>query len=219
MSSQADVSSAQRSPKRFGPAAAMGVVVLVLLGAMAWDTTVVSIDAEGGGQSAEFSGEQYGEEQFPHIREDVANRAIDAETLAADIAADQTAAGEEYGVPGGIGPIMPVRFSGVVGEGASGTYEVDVEGLPEGLTIRVQTGPAINGTDLRDATGEIEFGQFTNQIEYQDAGSGINEAMKEEVLAEIDTNDLSGKTVEVTGVFQLINPNNWLVTPVSMSVE
>lgn len=218
MSSQADVSSAQRSPKRFGPAA-MGAVVLVLLGTMAWDTTVVSIDAEDGGQSAEFSGEQYGEEQFPHIREDVENRAIDAEELAADIAADQTAAGEEYGVPGGIGPIMPVRFSGVVGEGTSGTYEVDVEGLPEGLTIRVQTGPAINGTDLRDATGEIEFGQFTNQIEYQDAGSGINEAMKEEVLSEIDTNDLSGKTIEVTGVFQLINPNNWLVTPVRMSVE
>ncbi len=72
---------------------------------------------------------------------------------------------------------------------------------------------------LRDATGEIEFGQFTNQIEYQDAGSAINNAMKQEVLAPIDTGDLTGKTVTVTGVFKLINPNNWLVTPVSFEVQ
>ena len=53
--------------------------------------------------------------------------------------------------------------------------------------IRVQTGPAINGTDLRDATGEVKFGDFKNQIEYQNAGSAINNAMKEAVLAGIDT--------------------------------
>ena len=42
----------------------------------------------------------------------------------------------------------------------------------------MQTGPAINGTDLRDAPGEIKFGQFTNQIEYQNAGAALNNAMK-----------------------------------------
>ncbi len=83
----------------------------------------------------------------------------------------------------------------------------------------MQTGPAINGTDLRDATGDIEFGQFTNQIEYQNAGAAINDEMKEQVLSGIDTGDLSGETVDVTGVFKLINPNNWLVTPVSLSVQ
>jgi ABC-type branched-subunit amino acid transport system ATPase component len=58
----------------------------------------------------------------------------------------------------------------------------------------VQTGPAINGTDLRDATGTIEFGQFTNQIEYQDAGSAINNEMKKAVLAGLDPSALTGKT-------------------------
>ena len=43
--------------------------------------------------------------------------------------------------------------------------------------------------------------------------------MKKEVLADIDTASLSGKTVSVTGVFKLINPKNWLVTPVEMSVQ
>lgn len=43
--------------------------------------------------------------------------------------------------------------------------------------------------------------------------------MKAEVLAAIDTGDLSGRQVSLTGVFKPINPRNWLVTPVSMDVE
>jgi predicted lipoprotein len=83
----------------------------------------------------------------------------------------------------------------------------------------MQTGPAINGTDLRDATGEIKFGDFKNQIEYQNAGAAINNAMKQEVLAGIDTASLPGETVTVTGAFTLVNPKNWLVTPVEISVQ
>ena len=70
----------------------------------------------------------------------------------------------------------------------------------------MQTGPAINGTDLRDATGEIKFGEFKNQIEYQNAGSAINNAMKKQVLAGIDTSALPGKTISVVGAFTLVNP-------------
>ena len=85
--------------------------------------------------------------------------------------------------------------------------------------MRVQTGPAINGTDLRDATGTIEFGQFTNQIEYQNAGAALNDAMKEQVLADVETAELTGRTISVTGVFKLINPKSWLVTPVALEVR
>ena len=49
---------------------------------------------------------------------------------------------------------------------------------PGETKIRVQTGPAINGTDLRDATGEIRLGDFKNQVECQHAGAAINDAMK-----------------------------------------
>ncbi len=94
-----------------------------------------------------------------------------------------------------------------------------VDGLQPEIKLRLQTGPAINGTDLRDAPGDIEFGAFKNQIEYQDAGAGLNRAMKAAVLDGIDTANLSGKTVEVTGAFRLVNPKNWLVTPVSLIVK
>lgn len=201
-----------------GLAVAIGIAV-VLLGAMALDTRVVTIGSEAGPVDDGFSAARFGPEQFPLVRASVEERAVAAGELAAAIAEDQAAAGERYGVAAGIGPVIPVSFSGVVGEGQAGIYPVDVEGVPDELTIRVQTGPAINGTDLRDATGTIEFGQFTNQIEYQNAGAAINDEMKAQALADIDTGELTGKTIAVTGVFKLINPHNWLVTPVRLDVQ
>lgn len=196
----------------------LGVFAVAVLAAMAWDTTVVEIGEEAelaGG----FSADTYGGEQFPDIQASVEERAVEAGELATAILEDSTAAGERYGVGEGFGPVVPVSLTGVAGEARSGVYTVDADGVPDDITIRVQTGPAINGTDLRDATGEISFGEFTNQIEYQDAGASINEAMKQAALSDIDTADLDGKTLAVTGVFKLINPRNWLVTPVTMEVQ
>ncbi|ANF57494.1 DUF2291 family protein [Halotalea alkalilenta] len=218
MSSRAGTRAAAHPRKRIG-AGVLFAAAIVLVGAMAWDTKVIEVGGEDELQDGSFSAERYGEEQFIRIQASVEERAVDAEELANAIAEDQTAAGSRYGVPTGVAPAIPVRFTGVVGEGRSGIYVVDVRGVPEDLTIRVQTGPAINGTDLRDATGDIGFGQFTNQIEYQNAGSAINEAMKNQVLSEIDASDLSGKNISVTGVFKLVNQKNWLITPVRISVQ
>ncbi len=116
-----------------------------------------------------------GRPRVPKIQAAVEAKAVDAATLAAALAAD-SAAGchHQYGVASGTGPLFSVHFTGTVGTGKSGIYTVSVAGMPAGDGIRVQTGPAINGTELRDATGEIQFGQFKNQIEFQNAGSAIN---------------------------------------------
>ncbi|MER8751829.1 DUF2291 domain-containing protein [Mesorhizobium sp. M1050] len=196
-----------------------GVAVVVLLGAMALDTKVVRIGSAGDVRSAVFSAADYGKSEFPKVQADVETRAADAVTVATAIAKDRATAEKEYGVPAGVGPVISVKFTGVVGEGKSGIYKVAVDGLPDTLMIRVQTGPAINGTELRDATGKITFGQFTNQIEYQDAGSALNNEMKKEVLAKVDTSTLAGKTISVVGAFKLVNPKSWLVTPVRLDVK
>lgn len=193
--------------------------IAALLALMALDTTVVRIGSEEATRQAGFDPDIYGAEQFPLIRDSVTTRAVEAPTLAEEVLADQAAAAEAYGVGDGFGPVVPVTFTGTFGEGKSGIYPVTVEGVPDEIAVRVQTGPAINGTDLRDATGDIQFGQFTNQIEYQNAGAAINDAMKAEVLSGAETDALQGKTATVTGVFKLINPENWLVTPVQMSAE
>jgi predicted lipoprotein len=196
------------------------VALLALLVAMALSVDVVKIGSSADTQTNVFEPAAYGKAQFPKTRKAIEGRAVSADTLAAAIAKDADAAGKQYGVAGdGAGPEMSVRFTGVVGKGDSGVYEVKVPNVPGSLIIRVQTGPAINGTDLRDATGNIDFGQFTNQIDYQNAGYAINAEMKKEVLSKIDTAKLTGKTISVVGVFQLVNPNGWLVTPVSLEVQ
>ncbi|MHA6644020.1 DUF2291 family protein [Mesorhizobium sp. A623] len=196
-----------------------GVAVLVVLGAMALDTKVVRIGSAEDVQSAVFSPEEYGKTEFPKVQADVEARAVDAATVAAAIAKDKIAAEKEYGVPAGVGPAISVKFAGVVGEGKSGIYKIAVPGIGDTPLVRLQTGPAINGTELRDASGKITFGQFKNQIEYQNAGSALNNEMKSEVLSTIDTSALTGKTVTVVGVFKLINPKSWLVTPVRLDVQ
>lgn len=196
----------------------IGALCLAVLGAIALDTTVVRIGSEQDARQQGFSAERFGTEKFPEIRSYVIEHAVDAKTLFDAATADKKAAGEKYGVMAGIAPVMPVKLSGIVGEGKSGTFYIAIDGM-EGAKVRVQTGPAVNGTDLRDATGTIAFGDFTNQIEYQNAGAGINNAMKAEVLADLDRDTLTGKTIEVTGVFTMISPKNWLVTPVELSVQ
>lgn len=192
---------------------------VVLLGAIAWDTTVVHIGSDADVRQQGFSPDSYGEAEFPRIQSLIAEKAVDAATLAPEVLADKDAAIAKYGTAASTGAIMFVKLTGTAGEAKSGVYTLAVDGLPEEVTIRVQTGPAINGTDLRDAPGDIAFGQFKNQIEYQDAGSAINRAMKAAVLDGIDSAALTGRTVNVTGAFRLINPKNWMITPVQMSVE
>jgi predicted lipoprotein len=205
---------AARNYRWIGIAAAV-----VLAGAMAFDTAIVRIGSDRDVQVQKFSPEGFGTEQFPLIKQSVETRAVDAAELSQAIVADKKAAGEKYGVATSTGPVFPVKFTGVVGERKANYNVVAVEGLPAELTLRVQTGPALNGTDLRDATGQIEFGQFKNQIEYQDAGSAINNEVKKVVLGGVDPAALSGKTVTVIGVFKLVNPKSWIVTPVRFDVQ
>ena len=218
MSSRALAATSRRSgPGMRRAVIAAGVVILLI--AMGLDTTVVKIGSSNDTRQAGFSPEAYGKSEFPKVQAAIEKRAVDAATLAQAIAKDQAAATKKYGVDATMGPEMAVKFTGVAGEGKSGIYQVKVQGVPDDINIRVQTGPAINGTDLRDAIGTIKFGQFKNQIEYQNAGAALNKEMKKEVLSKVDTSKLTGKTISVVGAFLLINPKSWLVTPVKLSVQ
>jgi predicted lipoprotein len=199
--------------------AVIGIAVIALVGAIALDTTVVRVGSDADLRQQAFNPDNFGQTEFARIRDVVIERAPDAVTLANELAADKKAAIEAYGTKAGAFPVMPVTFTGTVGEGKSGIFDVAVDGMPEGVKIRVQTGPAINGTELRDVPGDIDFGAFKNQIEYQDAGAGINRAMAEEALSGLDRDTLSGKTISVTGAFTMINPKSWLVTPVALEVQ
>ena len=218
MTAQASTAIQKRTSKSLRPAMA-GIAAIVLLAAMALSTKVVRIGSAADVQPGVFSPAAFGASEFPKVQAAVMSHAVDAATLATALAKDPAAAAKQYGVPAGVGPEIPVKFLGVAGKEDSGVYDVKVDGVPDDVIIRVQTGPAIMGTDLRDATGTIGFGQFTNQIEYQNAGSALNKVMKKEVLSKVDTGKLSGKTIDVVGAFQLTDPKSWLITPVKLEAR
>jgi predicted lipoprotein len=218
MSSSAAPVTRKTAGPRLGPIV-IAVVVVILLIAMGLSTKVVSISSQVAAQPGAFDPVAYGEAEFPKVQALIVSHAVDAATLAAAIAKDSTAAGTKYGVPGEIGPEFSVKFTGVAQKAVFGVYTINVPGVSNSVTLRLQTGPAINGTDVRDATGSISFGQFTNQIDYQNAGSALNNEVKKQVLAKVDTAHLTGKTISVVGVFQLIIPNSWLITPVKLDVQ
>ncbi|MCQ8239357.1 DUF2291 family protein [Rhizosaccharibacter radicis] len=200
---------------------ALAGAAVVLVVAMALDTKVVRVGSQTDAADGAFSAATYGKTHFPKIRDAVVAKAVDAATLAEAIAKDPDAAQKQYAVMSDSGPEYSVRFTGVAGarDEDSGAVPVKVENAPADLHIAVQTGPAITGTDLRDGTPLVTFGQFSNQIDYQNAGAGLNAAMKDAVLSKIDAKALAGKTVSVVGVFQPADNSEWVVTPVQMDVK
>ena len=209
-----------RKPHRASRAPLIGLVAgVVLVAAMALSTKVVRTDDPSGAVPGVFTPATYGKAQFPKVRDAILAKAVDAATLAAALAKDPAAAAKTYGVAVGSGTEFAVSFKGVAGKEDSGVYDVAVEGVPAPIRVSVQTGPAIMGTDLRDAPGTIAFGQFTNQIDYQNAASALNREMKAQVLSKVDASALAGKTISVIGVFrQGETPGPWLVTPVKLDV-
>jgi predicted lipoprotein len=197
----------------------VGLVVVVLI-AMFFGTKIVTGDGAAEG-AANFSAADYASENWDsEILPGILDNEHDLLEVSAAIAADPAAAAEEYGVVEGTSaPVYTVTFSGVAGPVAGGIMPVTVAGLPEGVTVRVQVGPAINGTAIRDASGTVHFPQFTNQIEYQDVGSELNNIVKTTVLDGFDSAGANGRTVTITGPFQLINPASYLVTPVEIEAQ
>lgn len=197
----------------------VGVVVVVLI-AMFFGTKIVTGD-DAAADSGKFSAAEYAKAKWDsEILPAILDNKHDLVDVATAIAADPAAAASDFGVVEGTSaPVYTVTFTGVAGLVEGGLMPVTVEGLPAGVTIRVQMGPAINGTAIRDASGTVHFPQFTNQIEYQDVGSELNNIVKTTVLDGVDPVSLNGKTVTMTGSFQLINPASYLITPVKIESE
>ncbi len=200
-------------------AAVATAAAVALVAAMALDTTWVRSGGAADAPPGTFSPLAYGQKTFPAVQKAIQGRAVPAPVLAAAIAKDPSAAAQRYGVASGVGVEYPVSFTGTLGDGDFGNYDVVVDGMAAPPSVALQTGPAIMGTDLRDSTGTIQFGQFTNQIDYQNAGSALNKEMKKQVLSKLDITALKGRVVSVVGVFQLGDPAKWLVTPVSLEVR
>ena len=214
------MSTTQKSRSRIRPwmiGAAVALVVIVVAG---FNVKVVSLDdvaAENAARQFDpvaFVDENYDSVIVPYITDN----AVDLATLVA--ALDDGADESEYGNTSGASSAyaFPVTFTAVAGDLKAPILPVTVEGLPDGVTVQIQVGPAVSGTALRDVTGEVDFNDFSNQLEYQTAANELNNRVKTTVLEGFDAAGAKGKTITVTGAYLRVNPNLISVVPISIEV-
>jgi len=134
-------------------------------------------------------------------------------------------AGEKYGNPHkqASSPwTYAVKFSGkvIAADTASRAATLDVDADGDGKAdAKVQIGPAIRGTALRDTLDFVNFNEFKNQIEWAQFGKAFNEKANSAFLSAVPREDLAGKTVTVIGAFPLPKSGELpLVTPSELRV-
>lgn len=199
-------------------AVAVGLVVLV---AAALSTKVVTIEEAEAAESVgrfdpvEYADARFGNEIVPQVEGD----AVDLATLLGDLegGADEADFGNTPGA--GSSYSFPVEFTGVAGAPNGSILPVTVEGVPAGVTVQVQIGPAINGTALRDVTGTVSFNEFTNQLEFQEVATEFNNRVRTGVLSGVDPAQLEGRAVHVVGAYTRVNPALVSVVPIVFEVE
>jgi predicted lipoprotein len=148
--------------------------------------------------------------------------AVDVGELLPALEADAASAGETWGRRQGTGPFNVIvkgsgRITGVDTSSRTGVAEVEVD-VPGGTErIRLQIGPVLQGTSIRDALPSVSFDRFVNQIQYADVANELNARVEREVVGDLDREALRGRTARFAGMATLGEPP-LVVTPVRLEV-
>jgi predicted lipoprotein len=151
------------------------------------------------------------------------SKAVALPVLLTALNQDKAAASQKYGHKES-GPYnFAVKVDGVIDAvdttSRAGTVLIKPTGYTGPAEVRLQIGPVMRGTAIRDGSGLIPFNQFVNQIEYADVGEALNNRVLDTVLKGVDFNALKGKPVTVYGYFTLDNLNKILITPVKIETK
>jgi predicted lipoprotein len=146
------------------------------------------------------------------------------EVLAA-IAADLNAAGTKYGYRAaaeGSPWSFIVSGTGTVSkkntESRAGTLIVALDGATPPAEITIQIGPVVKGNSVRDSLPFVSFKDFTNQLEFADAGKAMTALAMAGVAADVAAIK-EGDKVSFTGAMSLnTKADKIIVTPVALKV-
>lgn len=182
---------------------------------------IVPFAEEGAATPAGFNAQTYAaglwnEQALPHF----AQAARPTAQVLPAIAADLQGAGAEFGYRAGEGSPWSfiVNGSGTVTarntESRAGTLEVALEGVDQSATIQI--GPVIRGNAVRDALPFVSFKDFTNQLEYANAGKALT-ALAVAGFASAAETIAVGDTVSFTGAISVSKAGDAvLITPITL---
>ncbi|WP_146197103.1 DUF2291 family protein [Serinibacter arcticus] len=198
-----------------------GVVVGPVLGALLLGGMAASTTFVGAGEAVvaadtavEFAELNYTDVIVPSLTD----RAVAVEELVPQILTDPDATGEELGRREGEGKpySYPVSATGTIVEGSFGEVGLEVDGMPEGITVGVAIPPLGSSTALRDAGAELTFGDFVNQTEYQNVAIELNKLAAAEVYTDLDLTSMIGEQITVVGGTTWVSKTGGEVTHVTI---
>ena len=182
--------------------------------------------AQGGGNAPAFNPDKMVEEIWaakvvPYLKQ----KAGPFPEVHALATTDAAAAGAKYGNPNkqANSPwTFAVRLEGKIvaanTQSRAATIDVDVNGDGK-ADARVQIGPAVRGTALRDSLDFIQFNDFTNQIDFAQFGKAFNGYVDKTVLSKLPREALEGRSAKVLGAYTLGSGQDLpLVTPAEAEI-
>jgi predicted lipoprotein len=94
--------------------------------------------------------------------------------------------------------------------------DVDGDGKAD---VRIQIGPVIKGTAIRDSLDFVSFNEFKNQIQWAEFGKAFNTHVNKQTLEKLAREGLEGKKVDALGAFPLPPAGQpALLTPATITI-
>ena len=152
-------------------------------------------------------------------------RAGTFQDISALAASDLNAAAAKFGhkEKDGTAPwTFAARVSGVIVKAETKSraayLETDVDGDGKG-DVRIQIGPVIKGTAIRDALDFVNFNEFKNQIQWAEFGKAFNTHINGLTLDKLPREGLEGKKIEALGAYPLPSTGQpALLTPATITI-
>ena len=103
-------------------------------------------------------------------------------------------------------------------ESRAGTLSVALDGADPDQPVTLQIGPVIIGSAIRDSLPFVNFKDFTNQIEFADAGKALTALALLAISRDLPTIKV-GSRIKFTGAFSLTGKSDTIkVTPAALMV-
>jgi predicted lipoprotein len=153
-----------------------------------------------------------------------ADSAVEINSFVQQLKADATATVAKYAKSQGIGNTVYVL---VKGEGVISAINEDdvlllVKPGTQEITVKLNTGMYF-GNAVRDVTGKIKMGDFTNTMDYNNVSVELNKIVRSKIVMPFKATVKKGQLVQFAGCIELntekINADNITVLPVKIIAQ
>lgn len=157
---------------------------------------------------------------------ELTKEAVDLSTLLKESNGDIKSQGKKYGkyssgTSGDVNFIVKGtgKVTSVDQKKKAGTMQIALDGYNGKTAVKLQVGTVFKGTAVRDCLSFIKYEDYKNQVQWASISQMIHKVIQKKVVDPLNVSALTGKTVEFTGCFTADEEDEFLITPVKVTVK